>query len=247
MTDWLKTESDASGSSGFPAAGVEWVVLVSGWSFGRGMWSDVISTLTQRGVPPDRILCVDWLELGGWLHEVDAPCPVPESALTGQTVWVGWSLGATLVLEAMGRGKVRPMRMLAISATPRHLAEGNEWPGVEMALWRKLRRSVRRSVLPALAEFDAWAGLAGRRGDRLIDPQGLLMGLDWLAAIDQRRLLANPPAPICWLYGTEDPLLPDIRWPSCLAVGVGNQWQVIPGAQHDIPWAHAARVSSEIL
>jgi pimeloyl-[acyl-carrier protein] methyl ester esterase len=248
MTDWQRTKACVSDrGENQAAAAVEWVVLVSGWSFKCDMWSAVVAGLEQQGMPSERILCIGWLELGRWLREPGAPCPLPSSALGARTVWVGWSLGGALVLEAIGCGKVRPLRALVISATPRHLAEKDVWPGVARGQWRSLHHRVRRDPVRALAEFDDWAGLAGENISRVTDPQDLIAGLDWLADIDQRSLLAEPPVPICWMFGTNDPLVPDVRWPERLNVGSANQWQVIPGAGHDVPWSQVAYVVSEII
>lgn len=248
MTDWQRTTACVSDRGENQAdATIEWVVLVSGWSFKCDMWSTIVAELEQQGLPSERILCIGWLELGRWLHETDVPCPLPSSALGARTVWVGWSLGGALVLEGIGSGKVRPQRALVISTPPRHLAEKDVWLGVAPEHWRSLHRRVRRDPVRALAEFDDWSGMVGKNISRVTDPQDLIAGLDWLAAIDQRRLLAAPPVPICWMYGTNDPLVPDAKWPERLAVGSVNQWQVIPGAGHDLPWSQAAYVVSEII
>lgn len=116
-----------------------------------------------------------------------------------------------------------------------------------MALWRNLRRAVRRDVDAALAEFDAWAGVVGKPVVRNANPDALLAGLDWLARIDRRAMLAVPPAPICWIYGNDDPLVPDAGWPRRLVMGAANHYEIVPGARHDIPWTQTARVVSEII
>ncbi|ANJ67095.1 hypothetical protein A9404_06590 [Halothiobacillus diazotrophicus] len=237
MTDFLKAAPEAP----------DWVVLVSGWSFGSDMWQPVRDALVVRGIPPERILCVDWYALGCWLFDAGAPCPVPPSALGGTSVWCGWSLGGSLALEAMGQGAIVPRKLIVLSTTPRHLSEDDVWPGLSVALWRNLRRAVRRDLDAALAEFDAWAGVVGKPLVRNVNPDALLAGLDWLARIDRRAMLAVPPAPICWIYGSDDPLVPDADWPRRLAVGAANHYEIVPGARHDIPWTQTARVVSEII
>lgn len=242
MTDWQAVETRSAGH-----VDAARVVLVSGWSFTTAMWSSVVAELTRRGLPEDRVHCVDWRKMGRWLYEPGGSCPVPDAVLNERAVWVGWSLGATLMLEAMGRNELRPLRALAISATPRHLADPDSWPGVAAGQWRSLYRRVRRDPSEALAAFDAWLGMLPPNSGRVTDTDDLCRGLDWLAEIDQRPLLAANTVPISWIYGAADPLVPDTGWPSRLKTSDANRWLLLPEIGHDVPWTQAARVASEII
>lgn len=224
------------------------IVFVSGWSFEAGMWDDVLSRI-RAAIPSDvSLLCMSWLDLGRWLYQEGA-CPVPESALQGRVIWVGWSLGGALILEAIRRGWLKPSRSVLLSTSPRLLTEEQPgvrpWVGVPAGHWRRVRQGVRRALDAALRQFDAWLRLPDSEG-RVVDTQNLLAGLDWLAQIDCRAMLAAPPVPLVWIFGDDDPLLPNPAWPECLAMGADNQWLVLPHAGHGIPWSQADTIAAHI-
>ncbi|MGC8696954.1 MAG: hypothetical protein ACP5Q0_00655, partial [Halothiobacillus sp.] len=158
------------------------MVLVSGWSFTRGMWQPLIDDLAQLDVPSAHITTVDWLDLGRWLF-CDAPCPVPPALLSGDVRWMGWSLGGSLLLEAIARQKILPMQAIIVSASPKFLANNTgqaPWPGIAVKNWRALRQHVQRDTAGALAQFDAWLNLPPLTC-RHRDAADLVLGLDWLA------------------------------------------------------------------
>ena len=221
------------------------LVLVPGWSFTGEMWQGLIEDLAHQGVPSDQIVTVDWLAMGRWLFD-DNACPVPPEFLSGAVCWLGWSLGAHLVLEAMAQQKITPAQAIMVSASPRFLADTAAapiWPGVPLARMRALKQQVQRDPVTALAQFDRWLNLPScpHRNTNAAD---LILGLDWLAAIDRRAWLAQAITPIDWLVGGCDPLLPPTQdgasWLARWQVSSVVNGRTLADAGHDLPWSHRA-------
>jgi len=177
-----------------PAEGVPACHLVAGWSFGAGMFDELRRHLAGPVVAHDwRAFAADRLGNDG------------KDCRQGG-VWLGWSLGGTLLLEAIARGRLAPDRLLLVGATPRFLA-GDDWPGVPMAEWRALRRAARRDPRQAACGFrerfalpdcEQWS--VGEAAD--------VAGLDWLAQVDARELLGRLRVPTELWLAPDDPLIP---------------------------------------
>lgn len=174
--------------------------LVGGWSFPAAMFNPLLG---YRSAAPFDVY--DWHSFAQqWL----APCEpaMGRSRDAGPDVWLGWSLGGGLLLEALARNRIHPQRLILVSATPRFLAEPG-WPGVSRAEWRALRQAACRDP--------QGAGQAFRRRFSLGDADALpvedsadVAGLDWLARIDARGLLASTSVPIEIWLAADDPLIP---------------------------------------
>jgi pimeloyl-[acyl-carrier protein] methyl ester esterase len=221
------------------------IVLVSGWSFTGGMWQPLIDDLAQLDVPSAHITTVDWLDLGRWLF-CDAPCPVPSALLSGDVRWMGWSLGGSLLLEAIAQQKILPAQAIIVSASPKFLTNNlgqAPWPGIAVKNWRALRQHVQRDAVGALAQFDHWLNLPSLTY-RHTDAADLVLGLDWLAKIDQRDWLDHVFMPITWVDGGQDPLLPPtdegLAWRACLSAPHTAFGVTLPEAGHNLPWSHRA-------
>ncbi len=168
--------------------------LVGGWSFPAEMFRPLVGRLSSR-----EVRCHDWRGFAdAWLGET--------SAGPAGGIWLGWSLGGGLLLEAVARGRLRPDRLLLVSATPRFLAAGG-WPGVPRGEWRALRRAARADPCSAACGFRRRFGLPDCHElppAAAADPDGL----DWLAAIDRRGLLESLPNPVEVWLADDDPLIP---------------------------------------
>lgn len=153
----------------------------------------------------------DW---HSFVRERMTPCePVTGLPPEEPDVWLGWSLGGGLLLEALARDWIRPQRLILVSATPRFLAEEG-WPGVSRAEWRALRQAASRDPRVAAQGF--------RRRFALGDIDALpvediadVAGLDWLADIDARGLLGSASVPVEVWLSADDPLIP-VAWPDSL-------------------------------
>lgn len=216
------------------------------------MWQPLINDLAQQGVPSEHIITVDWRDLGRWLF-CDAACPVPIVLLSGDVRWMGWSLGGSLLLEAMARQKIQPAHAVIVSASPKFLANNADqppWPGISHANWRALRQQVQRDAPSALAQFDRWLNLPSLTC-RQTESVDLVLGLDWLAMIDQRAWLPCAVMPICWVGGEKDLLLPNtpegLTWRACLGEQRTIFGVTLTGAGHGLPWSHPRELTLRLL
>jgi pimeloyl-[acyl-carrier protein] methyl ester esterase len=211
------------------------IVLVSGWSFDSSMWRNLVEGYVARGGDPSVIHCLDWLDFGHWIFD-GADCPVAKKYSGKNVLWLGWSLGGALILEALGRKKLSPLQSVILSASPRFLQDtAKGWQGMPEKNWQALRRQVGRSPEAALAGFDAWLSLpAGcNRQQDVIDLQ---QGLDWLAAVDQRASLGRATTPIHWVFDSADPLLPTQPWAD-VCDSERQLFTTLEGG-HALPWRH---------
>ncbi len=178
--------------------------LVGGWSFSADMFTPLLES--RPGVSFD---VYDWHSFAReWL----APCGAEDA---GPDVWLGWSLGGGLLLEALARGRIRPQRLILVSATPRFLAEEG-WPGVSRAEWRALRQAARRDPRVAAQGFRHRFSL-GDVDAFPVENSADVAGLDWLARIDARALLGGASTPIEVWLAADDPLIP-LVWVDSLSL-----------------------------
>jgi len=190
------------------------------------MWRPLVADLGDRPVS-----LISWLELGDWLMGEGELTPVLEEAFR-QPLWVAWSLGGALSLEALVRGAIRPERLLMVAAMPR-LLEADGWPGVTAAGMLGLKRQVGRSPVAALRGFDEWLGLKADV-ERNQDAGQLLRGLGWLSTIDRREEVMSRALPIDWMAGTQDPLIPSAE----RMAGELGRVQLVTDAGHGLPFTH---------
>ncbi|QGT77802.1 hypothetical protein GM160_02225 [Guyparkeria halophila] len=188
-----------------PAPRAARVGLVAGWSFPAGVFDPLVRQLAFT-----EVVSFDWSSFAsGWLE----PGHGEGAAFAAEpAVWVGWSLGGSLLLEAVRRGNLRPTRLVLVQATPCFLA-GEGWPGVSRGEWQSLRRAADRAPRRAAAAFRRRFGLP-------VEPaadaaSAAVEGLDWLAELDLRQALAGIEVPVDVWLAPADPLVP-VDWPSHL-------------------------------
>lgn len=221
------------------------IVLVSGWSFDSSLWRDVIDGFVARGGDRSAIHCLDWLEFGHWVFDA-TDCSLAEANCGENTLWVGWSLGGALILEALARGELCPRQSLILSASPRFLQDAaTGWLGMPEKNCLALRRQVGRSPDAALAGFDSWLKLpAGSSRQR--EASVLQRGLDWLAAIDRREWLGSATAPIHWVFGADDPLMPAQPWTNSFDSDC-QKFTSLSSSGHALPWTHKEYLMNLLL
>lgn len=232
------------------------VVLIHGWAMDAEVLRPWAETLVAGG------RSVILVELPGHGHTPDARFSAPElGAELAQRVdepawWVGWSLGGQICLEALAAGA--PARgALLVAATPRFSA-GVDWPcGVDPAELAALRQTLDREPAAAVAGFLALLARAGDadrravRGLRRSLPEtpgsrGLASGLTCLAGADYRDRLAALAAPLLWLAGERDPLVPPEAARQAAAGSPRGACRVLPEAGHLAFLTHPAAVTAAL-
>lgn len=203
------------------------LILLHGWGMNGGVWEQVVSSLAGHGevMTPDlpghgaEPAVPGGLDgLVGWLRE-----RAPEDG-----VWVGWSLGATVMLAAAARaGGPRPLALVLVSATPRFTA-ADDWPhGVREdrlaafgeALASDYDATLRRFLLlqsgdPASARAPARRLAAACAARGAPDREALSAGLQVLADTDLRDVVPRLMLPLTVVHGARDVVVPPAagRW-----------------------------------
>ncbi len=210
-------------------AGSPWV-LVHGWGLNAAVWTPALPALASLG-------SLHRLDLPGHGHSPwdgrrrlqewaeAALAAAPEGA-----VWVGWSLGGLVALEAALQAPEAVARLVVVASNPRFL-RAPDWPCAMAApvlhqfadeLADDLEGTVRRFL--ALQMRGVPAARAGVRqlrqaleGRGWACPEALQTGLRLLAESDLRARLAELRVPCRWLLGEWDSLVP-----ACLADGLAQ-------------------------
>ena len=247
----LYIERQGSGSS---------LVLLHGWGMNAAVWEGLSTTIAAG-----RRLCR--IELPGHgaspfelRHDSrEAWADACLEVAPARAVWLGWSLGGLVALEAALRSPERVAALVLLTATPRFV-RAPDWPAAMAAgtlaqfhdalledpagtLDRFLALQVRGSE----AARDCLRTLRREVAQRPAPSrEALETGLDLLRDGDLRERLANLSCPSLWVFGQRDSLVP-----AAAAEGVGNllpgaMQRVIAGAAHAPFLSHPQETGAEI-
>jgi len=197
------------------------IVLVHGWAMHTGIWRNFAKALAQHY----QVTCID-LPGHGRSEKIN-PFTLEQmsNALVkavpyAQCCWMGWSLGATVVLEIAHRFPERVDKLVLLAGNPAFMQSGS-WPGMkhkllddfaenlqancQATLFRFLSlqvngledsKSMLRELKQAVSECDAPS------------PETLQGGLDVLKQADLRPALSGLKQPLAVILGTRDTLVP---------------------------------------
>lgn len=200
------------------------LVLLHGWAMTRRVWDAVIPGLEAAfrvhnlalpgydDVDPaaDRYPAMSGREiLDQWSDNLSAG--VPPGAL-----WIGWSLGALVVMNALRRAPARVRGAVLVSATPRFIRAGDWDAGVEPDVMRGFYegmrtnddRTLRRFVLLQADDRSAIRTLSGCVAGGDVDKRALEAGLRVLEEVDLRAELPDINAPVRVVHGAGDRIVP---------------------------------------
>lgn len=207
--------------------------------------------------------------LSGWeLTAVDLPgqgrspdaaytpaelAPALLKAAPANALWLGWSLGVPLALEAARRAP--PRGLCLIAGSPR-LVAGEDWPGVAAAALADMRRrlgsepeAVWREFLRLLAGRGSGSRAVARALLRQPAPAGgpgLASGLAALAHTDLRPVLGELAVPALWLVGDADPLVPARAGQAAARAMPDARCRVEQGPGHLLPLTHPQRIAAAL-
>jgi pimeloyl-[acyl-carrier protein] methyl ester esterase len=235
------------------------LVLVHGWGMHSGIWSGWADRLAQRF----RVHLVDLPGHGRSAAATGSSLDDWSSAIADQVPerawWLGWSLGGLVALNTARLLPERVRGLVLVASTPRFVT-APDWPSaVDPEVFEQFAGQLRQSVDRTLMRFlslqirgsdgsgDLLRGLRAAVQERPYPaPQALLDGLSILQQTDLRDSLAGIEAPLHWLFGERDTLVPAVvadRLPGlreCIA-GAGHA----PFLSH--PDACSARVDAWLL
>lgn len=193
------------------------LVLLHGWGMNNGVWHPLMEALAKR-------YQVTAIELPGhgeseqYEHEwAEAILKVaPEKA-----VWLGWSLGAQLAVEAALLAPERVAGLVLVGGTPQFVTS-DDWQhamptrtfeqfadALIAAPEQTLQRFLSLQVKGAENARETLRELKNAVGQRpAATEQGLKRGLQYLQQNDWRHVLAELPCPSVWVFGAKDTLVP---------------------------------------
>ncbi len=204
------------------------VVLVHGWGWHAGVWRDLVARLA----PDFRVTAVDLPGCGAnralpARYTLDALAAALLDTVMQPAVFVGWSLGALVVLSAARALPARVRKQVLVGATP-CFVQAPGWPhamaaatlaefGAELArdAQATLRRFLALQAGATPAARDALRTLHVELARAPAPAQGALVaGLDLLARTDLRAHLAEIRVPTLAIHGARDRLVPPAaaRW-----------------------------------
>ncbi len=183
------------------------------------------------------------------------------SARQARELWIGWSLGGlrALALAAecpQGEEQSPPGRLVLIASTARFCRDGEDWPGTEPAVLRGLQGRLRRDPAAALAGFHALCAgsetapetVHSRTAASLaLGHDELTHGLDTLARLDVRPVLAQVRMPVLVLHGGQDRIIPPATAERLAAMLPDATRCEHPTAGHDLPLAQARWTADRIV
>jgi pimeloyl-[acyl-carrier protein] methyl ester esterase len=220
------------------------LLLLHGWGMHGGLWRELAGALDGRF----RVTCPDLPGHGG------SPARPPRladwtaallEAAPPRAVWLGWSLGGSLALEAALTAPRRIRGLCLVGATPRFL-RAPDWPhGLAPETLARFHAQLGSDPRATLARFLALQVQGGDASRELLrtlrqrlaerpapDPQVLEHGLELLRDTDHRARLTGLRVPSLWLFGERDTLVPRSCADRLARQLPDARTEVIPGAAH---------------
>lgn len=198
------------------------LVLVHGWGMNGGVWQSLVTLLA----PDFRVTVIELPGHGSSdyvasLNTLDDWSNSLLHAAPEQAVWLGWSLGGQLAMNAALLAPERISALALMATTPRFVL-GEGWPhALAPDIFQQfserlladpaatLNRFLALQVLGTAHEKDTLRQLKHamqqRRGPRA---DALVNGLHLLLETDLRSSLVHIEPPMLWLLGRRDALVP---------------------------------------
>lgn len=236
------------------------LILVHGWGMHAGIWGDLPAQLALH-------FRVTTLDLPGHGRSRDA---LARATLTDFTdavaavcvrsaLWLGWSLGGLIALDAARRYPDKVAKLVLVGATPKFV-QGPDWPhampadvftGFARSLERDYRGTLLRFLSLQVGGNDSTRALLKALRAQIFDhgepqPAGLSAGLSILRLSDLRAELVNITVPALIVHGSHDRLTPPAAG-EFLATQLPHArlWRV-PGAAHAPFLSHASDFAQAI-
>ena len=223
----------------------EHVVLVHGWGMHSGFWREFADLLRHNY----RVSCVDLPGHGrsAMIDEFNLPVVAQTLAdqITGCAHWIGWSLGASIVLRLAADYPERVNSVGLIAGNPK-FNKAKDWlVGMDGQVLDQFYDNLKRDYRKTLQRFLKLQtrGMAnpksmyGRLRDRLDEsavphPDALSCGVNILKFADLRSILATIQHPILVVLGTEDSLVPVAVGPAMKSLSPAICLSIIEQAGH---------------
>jgi pimeloyl-[acyl-carrier protein] methyl ester esterase len=229
------------------------LVLVHGWAMNTGIWRDFAKDLAKSY----RVICVDLP--GHGRSEKISPFNLQsiseallESVLHEPCCWLGWSLGAAVVLDIADRFPERCKSIILLAGSPRFI-QTEHWPGVNPQVLNAFAANLRSDSQSAILRFFSvqlalsnYKGLLAAAEYKAPDDETLLQGLKILEETDLRPALARLTQPVSVILGEKDTLIPAAVGQSMKELLHALELNIIENAGHVPFFSHRETVLSII-
>jgi pimeloyl-[acyl-carrier protein] methyl ester esterase len=235
------------------------LVLVHGWAMHAG----IFVPLTRLLAAHFRVHLVDLpghgANIGSAVACSPAACVDALVAHLPRALWVGWSLGGIIALQAALAHADKVRGIVEIAASPRFVL-GPDWPlGVAASVFEQFGAGLHRDYRGTIERFLALEALGSdhiqaelrdlkaqvfERGEPTL--AALEQGLRALETTDLRASLSQLPVPSLWIAGRRDRLVPAtaMRW----AAEQSPQGRFVEFSSGHAPFiGHAPEVADAIL
>jgi pimeloyl-[acyl-carrier protein] methyl ester esterase len=236
------------------------IVLVHGWAMHSGIWGQFAQQLALQF----RVICVD-LPGHGYSQSLEPFELAQVSKMLAEAVdepvvcWLGWSLGASIVLDIATRFPERVKSLILLAGNPRFLRT-SDWPGMSEPVLDGFAENLRQNTSATLLRF-----LSLQINTDLPEQKAVLKDLkhavqqrstpDWptlqgglqiLKTADFRESLADLNKPVSVILGDRDTLVPVAIGQKLLALSPNIQLTVLHKAGHVPFLSHTQEVLSAI-
>lgn len=197
------------------------IVLVHGWAMHSGIWRNFARQLAQHY----QVTCID-LPGHGRSEKIDAftleqISEVLVNAVSDESsCWLGWSLGATVVLDITRRFPERVNALVLLAGNPA-FTQTAQWPGMNVGLLEAFADKLKEDCQATLVRFLSlqvnnlpdYKTLLRTLKSALMecnapDNETLQGGLEILKHANLRPALSGTSVPVSMILGARDTLVP---------------------------------------
>lgn len=197
------------------------IVLVHGWAMHSGIWRDFARQLAQNY----QVTCID-LPGHGRSEKIDSftleriSDALVNAVSDENSCWLGWSLGATVVLDIARRFPERVNSLVLLAGNP-SFTQTQQWPGMNVGLLDAFADKLNEDCQSTLVRFLSlqvknlpdYKTLLRNMKSAITecdapDYETLQGGLEILKHADLRPALSDTSVPVSVILGTRDTLVP---------------------------------------
>lgn len=219
------------------------ITLVHGWAMHSGIWRSFAQSLAQHY----QVTCIDLPshghsdKLSPFTLETVGDALV-ETLPDKSSCWLGWSLGATVVLDIARRYPERVDALILLAGNPLFI-RSEQWAGVKPEVLDAFAASLTTDCQATLLRFLALQVNSLPNGKSLLkelktavmeceppDYDSLQGGLDILKNTDLRAALSELDILVSVILGDKDTLVPVAVFDNLINLGI--QPEIIKGAGH---------------
>ncbi|MGR8999410.1 MAG: pimeloyl-ACP methyl ester esterase BioH [Gammaproteobacteria bacterium] len=221
------------------------IVLVHGWAMHSGIWQDFAGQLAQNY----QVTCID-LPGHGRSEKIDAftldqiSASLVDAVSEESSCWLGWSLGATVVLNIARRFPERVNSLVLLAGNP-SFTQTAQWPGMNVDLLDAFADQLHEDCPATLLRFLSlqvnklpdYKTLFRKLKSAVMecdapDKKTLQGGLEILKNADLRPVLADAPVPVSVILGNRDTLVPVSAGRNMQELAPGITLNIIDKAGH---------------